>query len=559
MNNQQFRRLVLDTPARTQNGAGSPPSKAGATPGAALGSRARSSIPMTPRSVRGSVNNEFARQLAERNGGGKAQKKFRSSAAPKGYKLAAGYRDRAKDRVEDEEDDKAERIKALDEQLKEGEIDRATYEQMVGEITGGDISATHLVKGLDWKLLERVKRGEDVLSGAPSAEAEPEPDVDDEFEQLEEKEVAPLLKEKAERLPDEMAPPPLPVAGVKRSRDAILAELKAQRKAAAEAAAAEYEKKYPSLDTGFQRVSENMDKTRVEVDKKGREVLIITDEHGKEKRMVRKAKVEDNEDEPVPIKPTRTLDHGIKVPEKPAAPPEPEEDSDEDIFAGVGADYNPLAGLDEDDDSSSEEEGEAQPSKKAKASSPSTEPEGVPETQPELSASIPPNPSAPSLDSVAMPPPPPPPAPRRDYFASTSTAKVLKPASEKPAIDPAILAALNKVRTMDPESALINTEEDVRLKKRAAMLGGADRDLDDMDMGFGSSRFDDAEELEGGERIKLSEWKGAAAGDDEDGDGKKDDKKRKRGPKKRKGDKNSATDVLNVMKIQKEKKIKALG
>ncbi|KAF2807973.1 uncharacterized protein BDZ99DRAFT_70196 [Mytilinidion resinicola] len=559
MNNQQFRRLVLDTPARAQNGASSPPNRAGATPGAALGSRARSSIPMTPRSVRGSVNNEFARQLAERNSGGKTQKKFRSSAAPKGYKLAAGYRDRTKDRVDDEDDDRAKRIKALDEQLKEGVIDRPTYEHMVGEITGGDISATHLVKGLDHKLLERVMRGEDVLSGAPPAKAEPEPDVDDEFEQLEEKEVAPLVREKAERLPDEMPPPPLPVAGVKRSRDAILAELKAQRKAAAEAAAAEYEKKYPTLDTGFQRVSENMDKTRVEIDKKGREVLIITDEHGKEKRMVRKAKVAENGDESVPSKPMRTLDHGIKVPEKPAAPPEPEEDSDEDIFEGVGADYNPLAGLDEEDDSSSDEEGEAQPSKKAKASSASTEPEGVPEIQPESSASLPSNPSAPSLDTAATPPPPPRPAPRRDYFASSSTAKAPELTSEKPAIDPAILAALNKVQTMDPESALINTEEDMRLKKRAAMLGGADRDLEDIDMGFGSSRFDDAEELEADKRIKLFEWKGAEAGDDEDGDGKKGDKKRKRGPKKRKGDKNSATDVLNVMKIQKESKTKALG
>lgn len=53
MNNQQFRKLVLDTPAR-QAGTGDKSSSIGATPrrdGAtpsALGSRMRSSIPMTP-------------------------------------------------------------------------------------------------------------------------------------------------------------------------------------------------------------------------------------------------------------------------------------------------------------------------------------------------------------------------------------------------------------------------------------------------------------------------------------------------------------------------------
>jgi hypothetical protein len=406
---------------------------------------------------------------------------------------------------------------------------------------------------LDRKLLERIRKGEDVLGGA-KAENEPAPDVDDEFAELEEKEVAPLVRERSEKK-SEMAAPPLPVSGVKRTRDAILAELKAQRKREAETAEAERQAKYPTLGQGFQRVSDKMDKTRVEIDKKGREVLIITDEYGNEKRLVRKVKVEpkvEENDTPSELaKPTQALDHGVKVPELPPAPPEPESDDDEDIFEGVGADYNPLAGLEDDDDSSSDEEGEEQPVKKAKPSSASAELDEIPKASPRASGS----PEPPSLDSAAMPPPPPPAAPKRDYFASTSKKRAPEPAADKPVIDPAILAALAKVRTLDPDSALINTEEDVRLKKRAAMLGGADRDLEDMDMGFGSSRFDDAEELEAGERIKLSEWKGTGVGDDDDEDGKKGDKKRKRGPKKRKGDKHSAADVLGVMKAQKERKL----
>jgi len=53
MNNSQFRKLVLDTPARqagsgeSKSTLGATPSRNGATP-SALGSRMRSSIPMTP-------------------------------------------------------------------------------------------------------------------------------------------------------------------------------------------------------------------------------------------------------------------------------------------------------------------------------------------------------------------------------------------------------------------------------------------------------------------------------------------------------------------------------
>jgi hypothetical protein len=99
--------------------------------------------------------------------------------------------------------------------------------------------------------------------------------------------------------------------------------------------------------------------------------------------------------------------------------------------------------------------------------------------------------------------------------------------------------------------------KEARLKKRAAELAASDRDMEDMDLGFGASRFDDAEDMEReGEKVKFSKWKGLGADDeDEDGEGERDAKKqRKRGPKKKRGDKNKAEDVLKVMERQKEKK-----
>ena len=92
----------------------------------------------------------------------------------------------------------------------------------------------------------------------------------------------------------------------------------------------------------------------------------------------------------------------------------------------------------------------------------------------------------------------------------------------------------------------------MRLARRKKMLSQQDRDLDDMDMGFGSSRFEDEEEGAGGKKARLSEWKRGAKNDDEgweeneEGQGKK-----KRKPKKRKGDVNSVADVMRVMEQRK--------
>ena len=148
---------------------------------------------------RGSVQADFARQLAERNAKANPQKKPRASA-PKGTKLAAGYTDRTKERVDEEDNEIAKRIKNLEDAMKLGQIDRDTFENLVSEITGGEVTTTHLVKGLDRKLLERVRRGEDVLGGNVEVSAETEEgeevgeDLEDAFDELAETDVGSVAR-----------------------------------------------------------------------------------------------------------------------------------------------------------------------------------------------------------------------------------------------------------------------------------------------------------------------------------------------------------------------------
>ncbi|KAH7115152.1 hypothetical protein B0J11DRAFT_539972 [Dendryphion nanum] len=551
MNNDQFRRLLINNSQKQDGSArNTPSSKALSTQ--TLGSRKQSSVPMTPRHVgRNSATSDFARQLAERNAKGSTTKKWKSSA-PKGVKLAAGYTDRTKNRPEDDEnDDRVKRIKALEEAMKEGQLDRATFESLVQEITGGDIESTHLVRGLDRRLLDRLRRGEDVQIGTSQDDQEESNDDDDgngDLDALEQQEIVPIVREKTDKKGERA--PPAPVAGVKRTRDALLAELKAQRKAAAEAAAAEHEKKYPTLGPGFRKVGPKGESTRIETDSRGREILIITDAEGNEKRKVRKQKVEDTtlETRYDLDNPTRP----VNVPNLPV-PAAKEESEDEDIFAGVGSNFNPLGDLDQGGDSSSdgeETDTEAKPgSVNAKVDDgedgedvekedKEAEDEGVSDGEIDGEVQQRPAPSSTTLS-------------RRNYFSETPSTNATNPN----VADATVLAALKKVRTLDPDSALLQTDEETRLRKRAAMLGARDRDMEDLDMGFGSSRFDDADDMDrDGEKVRLTEWKGLGTENDDDVDDAKHDggaKKRKRGAKSKKGDKNSAADVLRVMERQK--------
>lgn len=427
-------------------------------------------------------------------------------------------------RVSEDEDDKAARVKALEEMMKLQQIDESTFIKLRDEILGGDVSSTHLVKGLDFKLLERVKRGEDVLGGKreeESAEEQAAPDVDDEFEKLEDKEIVAIAKDKAAKK-GEMAPPTL-VPGKKRNRDQILAELKASRQAAKEAA-------QPALGSKFKRVGAPRSTTRIESDSRGREVLITVDEHGNTKRKVRKAQPEHEKGHGLlmPDKDAKPL--GMEVPEIPI---QPEIEEEVDIFDDAGDDYDPLAGLDEEEEEE-KEEGITQNGK------------GRPEAEEGELTTGETKPDQPKPGSMA---PPTKPAGPRDYFGETK--KDPPKADKAPDVfsDPVYLAALKKAATLNPISqAAENGEEAAKAVKRRKMLQQDDRDAMDIDMGFGSSKFADEEDFEE-KKVKLSEW-GKDGGDE--GGGKGEGKgKRKRGPKKRKGDGNNAADVMKVLERRK--------
>jgi len=498
------------------------------------------------RSVATSGGADFARQLAERNAylNPSAAKRFRSSAAPKGTKLRAGYQDRTRLRTSVEEDDKATRVKALEEMVKLGQMDMATFEKLRDEIVGGDVKDAHLVKGLDWKLLERVRRGEDVLAESQkSTQSDNSPnsplaylkidgvDVDDELEKVEVEETALVVKVKAEKK-GEMAPPP----GKKRNRNEILKELKASRLAAAE------KEKQPALGPRFVKVGEKKEKSRIEKDDRGREILITVDEEGRVKRKVKRVKVEDvvrDHHLLMPDKDAKPL--GMEVP-KIVAPTAPEE-KDDDIFADVGADYDPLGGA-EDEGGDSDEDSETLEERTDSVSSlPANKPEKD-EYQADEDRSKMPPPALPKKTEAAP----------RNYFGGTigATETEVSGAPPNPLTDPTILAALKKASSINPLSSNqdLSEEEAAKLARRKRMLESHDRDADDMDLGFGSSRFEDEEDGEE-RKVKLSVW----GRDDGDEEGKGEGKgKRKRGLKKRKGDVNSAADVLKAMERKKEGK-----
>ncbi|KAH8762465.1 hypothetical protein F5883DRAFT_560392 [Diaporthe sp. PMI_573] len=545
MNNEQFRKLLLNNaakpPSAAQNGASPSPRATDGAGSSALGSRMKSSIPMTPRSVAGGGGGrlDFARQLAERNEQDRPKKKFRTSA-PKGTKFAEGYVDRAKQRqAEQEEDDKAARIQALEESLKKEEIDQATFEKLRDEIAGGDLSSTHLIKGLDFKLLERVRNGEDVFSRdkpnqgkaepSPGAEDEPEEeDVDDAFEQLEEKEVTAIEREKA-RKKGQLATRTL-VPGQKRTRDQILAEMKAAR----EAAKAQEES---ALGSRFKKIGAKKEPgSRIERDAKGREVLIIVDEDGNEKRKVRKVAAEvEREREAFKIDPEAEV-LGMEVPEFYKKKLEDQAKADEDVtmFSDVESDYDPLGGISSDSDDSNEPDDE-EPKKEAQNKSHSPTSEG--EVDSEGRGKV----------KEDMPPPPRPQAQHpRNYFKSSL---ISEEQNARPAMnDPSVLAALKKAKTLnaatESEEEQKEAERQERLKK---MMASADRDAEDMDLGFGTNRLADEEELADDGKTKLSKW----GGDDDGEDGGGGKSKRKRGPKKKKGDVNSVADVMKVLEKRK--------
>ena len=501
---------------------------------------------------------DFARQLAEHrreSSGQPPTKKFKSSAAPKGTKYAPGFQDRSLARRQQETedgdaaggdtDDRERRVQALEEMVKLGQIDQATFEKLRADIgVGGDVKSTHLVKGLDWELLQRVKAGEDITKEpeepeSKSKEGEDEVNVDEEFERvLDEKEdtVRPVEKE-AKVKKSSMPPPPAP--GQKKTRDQILKELKASRLAAQKSP----EPPGPTLGNKFKKIGDGKGEKKrwIEKDEKGRrrEVLLTTDAEGKTKRKVRwiDKPGEQNGDGRggqllMPDKESKPL--GMEVPanisEKTLETAQDEED--DNIFEGVGAEYNPLADIGEDESSSSSSESEGEVKDESTASS--RERRKADKKQAD-------EPSAKdTVDTSTSQPKKP-----QNYFSSTSTEPTTEETSKNPfSSDPTILAALKRaanIRQSSPSADDKDSNEETdadSLRRQKKFLEEARKremqDAMDMDIGFGGSRFGDEEDEEG------------ALWADEKSN------KRKRGPKKRKGDKDSAGDVMKVLEGRKK-------
>ena len=429
--------------------------------------------------------------------------------------------------------------------VKLGQMELATFKALRDEIVGGDVKDVHLVKGLDWKLLERVRRGEDVLSDhakKEQKESEDEPtthesvDVDKELNNLEEKAITPLVKEEKVKKGEMALPGP---TGKKRNRDEILREMKAARLAKAEE---EKQIHQPSLGPKFRKLGAKQEKSRIERDEKGREVLITVDDDGKVKRKVKKHGVEEE----------AAYRNGLLMPDKDAqpmgmditaikAPIMANEDNNGNIFEDVGVDYDPLGNLDEEDDEDDEDEGEVT-RKQAVGQDMKKDAKPISFPTNEKSTSSMPPPTLPGKTATA---------PRNYFGGSTQERDAASDDKISPLTDPMILAALKKASTINPLSSafpeVTDEAEAAKLARRKKMLESHDRDADDMDLGFGSSRFEDEEDGED-KKVKLSIW-GGDVGEDQgkaEGNG-----KRKRGAKKRKGDVNNAADVLKVMQRRK--------
>lgn len=481
---------------------------------------------------------DFARQLFEqRREGDRPSKRFKSSAAPKGTALPTGYQDRAKLRnVEPEAEDGEsieKRIKSLEEMVKLGQIDQATFDKLRRELgVGGDIASTHMVKGLDMDLLRRVRAGEDVSQAVEKPAPSPEKETtEEEFERLmEEKgleESVAVPKEPKEKKKGTMAPPP----PKPKTRDEILRELRASRAAAA----APPPPPESTLGSRFKKLSDGKPEKKrfVERDETGRrrEVLLITDAQGNTKRKTRwldkpiEAPVPAAGDLLMPDKSAKPL--GMDVPAdiaaRAASQAAPEDD--DDIFAGVGDDYNPLAGIEDDDGSSSDEDGEMADLATRKPEKASVSEEG----------------EKPAVSEAA-------PAKPRNYFATGTSTAAEEPVDRSNPLtkDPTILAALKRAAALRQASPSAEGEDDQSSEtalRHKRFLEEARRrdamDAADMDMGFGGSRNEDGEEEDDGALLDFD--------DDQRGG-----KKRKRGPKKKKGDKDSAADIMRVVEGRKK-------
>ena len=526
MDNAQFRNLLKDDKSSDAVLKSSSSTNGFKTP--SLGSRARASMPMTPRSVAGyNPSKDLLRQVSEhtrQTNGEPPKKRFKTVAAPRGTKLGQGYQDRTNLRQgsEDAQTDREKKLKDLEEMWKKEKIDRATFEKLRDQMgIGGDVGSTHLVKGLDFKLLERVKRGEDLNEVATKTDQhEGSANLDDELDTVLDKEITAQQRDEAktERRTAKESPESQVL-----TRDEILRRLKISRGANSTAVAAE-----PDQGHRFKKIAatNKPDKKKfVEVvNGRRREVLVITDKQGKTKRKSRWLDPEGAATN------TNAAPLGMEVPadiaakHKAAIDQATIEEEDDDIFQGVGIDYDPLKDIESDSDND------------------------VPQEKTEQKQ------DNNAVDDVETK--------RRNYF-STATPDEYPDAKANPLTkDPTLMAALKRAAAIrhsdedkDKDQANRNTAENTEQgsatsAKHTAFLQKLKQrereDARDMDFGFGESRFGDDDDEDG----PLDEYEGEGEGESGKGGGQK--QQRKRAPKKRKGDKNNVADVMSVLEGRKK-------
>lgn len=463
------------------------------------------------RAIFRSQNDAFAQQLAERRAEqGQTVKKRARGSVPKGTKLPAGYQDRTQLRNSLEEDDTTQRVQALEESMRQGKIDQKTFEALRDEIVGGDVRNVHLVRGLDFKLLERVRRGEDVMAEPVEEKELEEPevdpshaaDVDNELDALEVQDVAPQERT-SEVKKGIMAPPPPPSASQqKRTRHEILKAFKASRASGAARPSPDIVPALPELGSRFRKIDGNKKAvSRIERDAQGREILITVGEDGRVKRKVRKvpARAEEASTLLQPDKDAMPLGHDVTMPTDIAAPTTTEDN--EDIFADVGTDFNPLGSVTSDDDISDCEE-------KIR------DKHSIRTTSDLMKTQV--------SDSDNHDPP------RRDYFGTSASESETANSLSTSVNDPTIFATLKKAAAIaakttgctetrehshDEDATQMRGKDAERKARHQRMLARDDRDAVDLDLGFGGSRMGDGEDEDevtgkGGKRTKLSTWNG---------------------------------------------------
>ena len=520
MDNAQFRNLLTDD--KSSNAAIKPSSSSNGFKTPSLGSRARASMPMTPRSVAGyNPSKDLLWQVSEhtrQSNGEPAKKRFKTVAAPRGTKLGQGYQDRTNLRQgsEDAQTGREKKLGDLEEMWKEEKIDRATFEKLRDQMgIGGDIGSTHLVKGLDFKLLERARRGEDLnTTNADGDRLEGNADVDDELDTVLGKEVTAQQKDDREmehKVVQESSKSEV------LTRDDILRRLKSSRSTKPLPPTAPE----PDLSDRFKKIpttNRPEKKKFVEVvNGRRREVLVVTDKQGKIKRKSRWLDPEGAATN------TNAAPLGMEVPADISARHKArleqamaEEEDDDDIFQGIGVDYDPLKDIESDSD------GEANQTE--------TETKHNPQ------------------DSVESKP--------RNYFSAITSDEAPDATTTQPLTkDPTLMAALKRaaaIRRSDEGETQAHDDdrESAPSAKQSAFLQKLKQrereDAQDVDLGFGESRFGDGDDDEDGPIYD---------GDEGGGEGEKKgggQQNRKRVPKKRKGDKNNVADVMGVLEGRKK-------